>query len=146
MPSARKNVKPEPRKKTASILRQLLAELDQDIHAKEGSTRRKVTKGQMLVRSLVSGALEGDQRMLANVLRLLEKLDFLPEEKPVAEERHAASDWETMFVFFGKYKTLIEQEIAQRKETNPSYWSFEWFHPTLETAPWYEDLYTKKPG
>lgn len=136
----------QPNKTEKTILEQFLAELDKEIDAKEAGVSRKMTKGQALVKSMINEALKGDQRMLGNVLKLIDKLDMVEEEeKPEEEEKHSKGDWELMFAFFGKYEKLIKQEIERLKETNPSYWNFEdWYHPTLERAPWYEEIYGKK--
>lgn len=135
-----------PNKIEKTILDQFLAELEKEIDAKEAGVSRKMTKGQALVRGMINEALKGDQRMLGNVLKLIDKLDMIKEEeKPQDEEKHSKDDWELMFAFFGKYEKLIKQEIERLKETNPSYWNFsEWYHPTLERAPWYEEIYGKK--
>jgi len=129
-----------------NILEQFLAELDKEIDAKEAGVSRKMTKGQALVKSIINEALKGDQRMLGNVLKLIDKLGLIEEdEKPEEEEKHSKGDWELMFAFFGKYEKLIKQEIERLKEANPSYWNFsDWFYPTLERAPWYEEIYGKK--
>lgn len=151
MATTRKTTKSTKSKKSnkteKNILEQFLAELDKEIDAKEAGVSRKMTKGQALVKSMINEALKGDQRMLGNVLKLIEKLDLIEEEeeKPEDEEKHSRGDWELMFAFFGKYEKLIKQEIERLKESNPSYWNFgDWFYPTLESAPWYEEIYGKK--
>lgn len=135
----------QPNKTEKTILEQFLAELEKEIDAKEAGVSRKMTKGQALVKSMVNEALKGDQRMLGNVLKLIDRLETLKEEtKPEEEERQSKADWEIMFAFYGKYEKLIKQEIERLKETNPSYWNFsDWFHPTLESAPWYEEVHGK---
>lgn len=143
----KKNTKAKkPNTPEKNILEQFLAELDKEIDAKEGNVSRKMSKGQALVKSMINEALKGDQRMLGNVLKLIDKLGLIEEEdKPEDEEKHSKGDWELMFAFFGKYEKLIKQEIERLKETNPSYWNFsEWYHPTLESAPWYGEIYGKK--
>lgn len=122
-----------------AILEQFLAELNCEVGAIDTSPPETVTKGQALIKSMVNEAVKGDQKMLANVLKLIDKLDLLRQEE-VAEAKPFTSkaDWELAFAFHGKYKTLIEQEIERLKQHNPSYWSFDWFTPTLESAPWYD--------
>jgi len=96
---------------------------------------------------MINEALKGDQRMLGNVLKLIDKLDLIKEEeKSEEEEKNSKGDWELIFAFHGKYKWLIEKEIERLKETNPSYWSFDWVNQntSVECAPWYEAIYGKK--
>lgn len=151
MATTRKTTKPsktkKPNKTEKTILEQFLAELEKEIDAKEAGVSRKMTKGQALVKSMINEALKGDQRMLGNVLKLIEKLDMVKkeEEEPEDDLLKSKADWEIMFAFFGKYEKLIKQEIERLKESNPSYWNFEdWYHPTLESAPWYKDVHGEK--
>ena len=103
-----------------------------------------MTKGQALVKSMVGAALSGDQRMLANILKLMENAPKAAEDAPSPAAAVALNDWLELFMFYGKYKKLIEGEIRRLKKENPDYWSFDWFKPTLKSAPWYQDLYGQK--
>lgn len=101
-----------------------------------------MSKGQTLMKNMVNAALDGDQRMLVTVLKLLDRLEAVQEETPSETHEHSSRiEWENLFAFYGKYRTLIDKEIERLKKTNPSYWTFDWFHPTLESAPWYEDVH-----
>jgi hypothetical protein len=130
-------VKPNPALKM--LLQHFAAELRRKVELNEAGSSRKVTKGHALINGMINDALGGDQRMMAHVLKLFDKLDTLPsaEALPAPPQQ----DWIGIFTFYAKYKLLIEQEIERLKVSNPSYWGFEWFCPTLETAPWYNDLY-----
>lgn len=128
-----------------SILEQLLCELEEEIELEEGEPGRKMTKGQALIRNMVGEALEGDQRMMANVLKFMEKIDGLQaaqkekhqgEEKPVARR-----DWEMMFYFFGRYQPHIELEIERLKKENPGAFGLKWTRVDLKDAPWYVDIH-----
>lgn len=143
MPTPRK---PTKRKKNDStdqnITKAFLREFKKKIDAKEGGTRRKISKGEALVKTMVNEALKGDQRMLVNILKIIDKFVlFQPEVSPQTLPITSKEEWEMLFAFFGKYDALIRQEIEKRKITNPSYWSFEWYSPKLESAPWYKDVY-----
>jgi hypothetical protein len=135
----------KPGKKAKTIPEQLLAELGKKFDAEAAPAKRTLTKGHALIKSMVDAALAGDQRMLGSVLKLIDKLE-MPSKAIAANEKKPSSqaDWEMLFVFFGKYKGLIEQEIERLKKINPSYWTFDWFQPPLESTPWYEDMYGKK--
>ncbi len=122
-----------------TILTDFLAELSQELPTDDGNAA--ITKAQALVKNMIRQALEGDAKMLASVLKLMERLDTLATEPEEEDARTPKEDWEIQFAFYAKYKSLIEQEIEKRKALNPDYWGFDWFRPTLETAPWYRDLY-----
>lgn len=125
------------------ILEQLLAELEKETTGE--NTPSKATKSEALVQLMVTEALKGDQRMLANILKLIDRLGPSEDEVPKdTHESHSRADWELMFAFFGKYEALIKQEIDRLRDTHPSYWTFDWFHPTLESTPWYEAFYGRK--
>lgn len=64
-----------------SILEDLLKELEQEIDVKEGSVSRKITKGQALIKNMVNEAIKGDQRMMANILKFIDKLDALQRSR-----------------------------------------------------------------
>jgi hypothetical protein len=144
---------PRKKKKTeapdgASIAEQLLQTLEQAVGAEDneyGNASRNITKRQALVESIINEALKGDQRMIAALLKLIEKHEDIQAAKKLESTKDSVSmhahDWEILFAFFGKYKDLIEQEIEKRKSENPRYWSFDWYQPELESAPWYKDLY-----
>lgn len=123
-----------------TILTDFLNELAQEMPAGAGDTA--ITKAQALVKNMVKQALEGDAKMLASVLKLMERLDTLSTEPEPEEKRLPKEEWDIQFAFYAKYKPLIEQEIEKRKAQNPDYWGFDWYRPTLETAPWYRDLYS----
>ncbi len=142
MPSKKKEAE---KADEASILEQLLQELEQEIDAKEGAVSRKITKGQALIKSMVNEALKGDQRMMGNVLKFMEKLDALhAARKKEAKEKAtpmAKHDWGMMFHFFGRYQPHIELEIARMKKENPGAFALQWNEIKIEDAPWYEDLH-----
>lgn len=116
-----------------NLIAQFLIELERDVD-EEACT--PMTKGQALAKKMIDGALEGDARMLANILKLIDKMDRVKEEPAVNVPRPRAEDWEMALAFYGKYKTLIEEEIERLRQIDPSYWSFDWFRPASETAPW----------
>ena len=67
--------------KEVSILEQLLHELKQEIDVREGDVSFRITKGRALIKSMVNEALKGNQRMMTNVLKIIEKLDT--EVRPI---------------------------------------------------------------
>ena len=94
------------------------------------------TKADALVNAMITQALE-DPKTATHLFKLV--TGDAEEAEPI--EKSSKQDWESLFAFFGKYKPLIEQEIERLQATNPGYWSFEWFSPTLESAPWYHDIH-----
>jgi hypothetical protein len=135
----------EPNKNDKNILEYLLAELDQEIDAKEGSNSYRITKGRALIKSMVNEALKGDQRMMANVLKFVEKLETLQDAKETQQAESLPVNWEMIFHFFGKYKEMIEIEIQKRRKENPGGWNFNGCNPMpLESVPWFKDLYGEK--
>lgn len=129
------------RKPAKTLMEEFLAELECHVET-GGNAGKRLTKGQALIQSMVNEALNGDPKMLAHVLKLLDKMpttrEGAPAEPGVRQERE---EWISLFAFFGKYKALIEQEIERLKERDPAYWSFDWFHPSLESAPWYAHVH-----
>lgn len=123
---------PRKKKETAkteesSILEQLLQELTQEIDAKEGKLNRKITKGQALVKSMVNEALKGDQRMMANVLKFMEKLDTLQltrKENEETREDLTEADETIILRYYGRHKEAIEKELEKRYKEDPNGWGF----------------------
>lgn len=123
---------PRKKKETAkieesSILEQLLQELTQEIDAKEGKLNRKITKGQALVKSMVNEALKGDQRMMANVLKFMEKLDTLQltrKENEETREDLTEADETMILRYYGRHKESIEKELEKRYKEDPNGWGF----------------------
>lgn len=100
-------------KQEYSILEQLLNELRQEIDATEGKVSRKITKGQALIKSMVNEALKGDQRMVANILKFIEKIDALQTVKK-EEEKLSETDEEIIYRYYNNNKEHIEQELQKR--------------------------------
>lgn len=129
----------------ASILEQLLQELEQKIDAKEGKVNRKITKGQALIKSMVNEALKGDQRMMANVLKFIEKLDALQATKKQEVQTSNRSmdkvDWEIMLRYYWRYRHHLELEWERMKKKNPGAFSTKWTRIDIKDAPWYEAIY-----
>ena len=141
---------PEKKKNTekiddASILEQLLQELEEKIDAKEGSSVRKLTKGQALIKSMVNEALKGDQRMMANVLKFIERLDALQssrkQEADVCQEEMGKVDWEIMLRYFARYRPHLELEWERMEKRNSGEFPLQWKEIKMEDAPWYEAIY-----
>jgi hypothetical protein len=61
----------------------LLDELRSQVTAKEGGRQVKVSKGQLVIKSLIAKAVAGDMKAAALVLELILKLD-LPEQDEAA--------------------------------------------------------------
>ncbi len=146
MPRAPK--KPPTKPSSGSMLDQLLRELQQKTSLQEGAKKRRITKGQALVKSMVNEALDGDQKMLAAVLKLAEKLDTLQAQKtsmkPPVSSLTTAAQWHILFAFYARYKGLIEAQIEQFKADDPHYWGFEWAsEPSPGDAPWHADLHSE---
>ena len=111
---------------TDGILEQLLAELDQEIEAREGAVSRKITKGQALIKSMVNEALKGDQRMMASVMKLVEKLDALQanrKEEVKTTEELAKEDEDIILRYYAMNKDHLEKELQKRKKENPAIWA-----------------------
>lgn len=110
-----------------SILEQLLQELAQEIDAKEGKVTRKITKGQALIKSMVNEALKGDQRMMASVLKLIEKLDTLKPEEPektLTPAEWAAEDEDIILREFALGRKYYEKELKRLKVEQPEKWGW----------------------
>jgi len=112
-----------------SILEQLLKELDKTIDAKEGNVTSKITKGEALIKSMVNEALKGDQRMMTNVLKFIEKLDALKSAKKEVEEKKeeeklSETDEDIILRYYGKNKESIEKELEKRYRKDPNAWYF----------------------
>lgn len=120
-----------------ALLQQFLDELAQEIETETG----KISKGKALMSHIVDEALKGEQKMFAHALKLIERLPDREGKASVDDLPDSREDWLGFFIFAAQYKTLIEQEIERLKTQNPDFWNFEWFRPTLETAPWYEALH-----
>lgn len=86
------NPKGRPRKER-SLLRHLEAELDVEMQVTENGEVFRLTKRQVLAKSMVNNALQGDQKALASLLRVL------PLEKGDGNEEHAAVPLETVLRF-----------------------------------------------
>ena len=132
----------------ASILEQLLQELEQEIDAKEGKISRKITKGQALIKSMVNEALKGDQRMMANVLKFIEKLDALQaakkQEATADNQEMDKVDWEIMLRYYWRYRHHLELEWERMKKENPGAFKGEWTRIDMKDAPWYDAIYGKE--
>ena len=129
-----------------SMLEELLRELQQHVGADEGDVFHKRTKGQALIKSMVNEALKGDQKMLANVLKFIEKLDALQNGKRDETQqtcRWKKKDWEMYFHFIWRYKAHIELELARMQAENPGAFKGEWADVKPKQAPWYEAIYGK---
>lgn len=146
-PHPRTATEESPSKAEKRLLAQFLAELDKEVEDTQASVEQKMTKGEALAKTLVDEALKGDQRMWANVLKLLERSQQAAQEEQTAlASKPAAWEWEMLFAFFGRYEPLIKQEIERLRQQNPSYWNFsEWFHPAPECAPWHDDIHARTP-
>ncbi|MDB2415035.1 DUF5681 domain-containing protein [Rickettsiales bacterium] len=111
-----------------SILEQLLKELDKTIDAKEGNVSSKITKGEALIKSMVNEALKGDQRMMTNVLKFIEKLDALKSAKKETEEKKeeklSETDEDIILRYYGRHKESIEKELEKRYRKDPNSWYF----------------------
>lgn len=112
-----------------SILEQLLKELDKTIDAKEGNVTSKITKGEALIKSMVNEALKGDQRMMTNVLKFIEKLDALKSVKKEAEKKKeeeglSETDEDIVLRYYGLHKESIEKELEKRYRKDPNAWYF----------------------
>lgn len=132
-----------------SMLDALLQELQQKTVLTDGSRKRRITKGHALMKSMVNEALSGDQKMLATVIRLAEKLDTMHAQKAEQSSLEVPPtspvQWLALFAFYGRYKHLIEAQIEQLKTEAPDYWEFEWTdEPSLEKAPWHSALKSEK--
>jgi hypothetical protein len=118
------------------ILSHLERELSRTVETEEGDDSHPQSKWELLTRNLVDEALKGDPRMVGHVLKFLDK-----RAEPTAPVKpNPVVDWHMLFAFYGKYHTLIWQEIERLKQQQPDYWSFDWFRPTPERAPWRKDI------
>ena len=128
-----------------SLLEELLNELRRTNIAQSDTENAALTKGQRLIRSMVDEALRGDQKMLANVLKFIEKLDDLQlnqrHEPPPERKAHMRTEWEALFYFIGRWRPHIQREIRRLKKENPGAFKGEWVQVRMQDAPWYEDLY-----
>jgi hypothetical protein len=129
-------------KNEETLLEQFLTELDREIDAQEAGVKRKITKGQALIKSMVNEALKGDQRMMANVLKFIEKLDKLQAAKKEDKKEDAngvemgPADWSLAFDFFARNRPYVELELDHRKKENPATFDLKWEPVKLEDAPW----------
>ncbi len=152
MATTRKPKKPvktgKPKKNEETLLEQFLAELDHEIDAKEAGVNRKITKGQALIKSMVNEALKGDQRMMANVLKFIEKLDALQAARKEVEKEDeipmARHDWDIMFHFYARYQPHLELELDRIRKENPGAFGLKWTRIDLKDAPWYKDVHGEK--
>jgi len=131
--------------KEDGLWKKFLAELDKEIEAKEAGISYKITKGEALIKSMVNEALKGDHRMMANVMKIIDKLDDLQTTKKEKKEDNtegfqiALQDWQLMFNFFARHRPYIDLELDRRKKENPATFDKKWKEPIkLEDAPWYQ--------
>ena len=136
---SKKSNKPE-----KGILGQFLTELDKEIDAKEAGVSRKMTKSEALIKSMVNEALKGDHRMMANVMKIIDKLDDLQaarkeeKEKDTRDSEMKTADWSLTFVFLARNRPYVELELDRRKKGNPATFDLKWEPVKLEDAPWYQ--------
>lgn len=132
----------------SSILEQLLQELEQEIEAKEGAFSRKITKGQALIKSMANEAFKGDQRMMTNVLKFIEKLDALQaakkQEAETAHEPMSKVDWEILLRQYWRFRHHLELEWERMKKENPGAFELQWSRIDMKDAPWHEAIYGKE--
>ena len=81
---------PSGRPKGSKNLRRLFCKLlNEEIALREGAAVRTVTKGEAILRSVIVGALKGDARNLAALLRLAEQTGQLQDDEhnaPAAQQ------------------------------------------------------------
>lgn len=98
-----------------SIIPNLLAqELDKTTEIEEDGRISKITKREALIRKMVNEAIKGDQRMLANIMKELEKPDGTEEVKK--EEKLSESDEDIILRYYDRNREKIEKMIRQRKK------------------------------
>lgn len=133
MPSA-----PAPSLIKQYILKQVLDELQAELIDAKG---RKTTKGQALVRGVFSQALEGDGRQAAQMLKWIDQAADLENIQENSDYPTEAAAWEALFLFYGKYKPLLDMEIEKRRASQPHYWDFDWARLEPGAAPWHNALH-----
>lgn len=98
-----------------SILQQLLHELEQQTPV--DAEDRTISKGQALIKSMVDAALQGDPRMQATILKLMEKLEEMQEEaskrseEDYSADRISAEDKAIILRYYARNKQSIEQAL-----------------------------------
>lgn len=91
----------------------LLKELEKDT-LNEGIT---TTKAEMLAQKMIDEALAGDQRMMGNLIKFIEKLDLLKEQNTEIKEKAVrANDVTIILDFFENRRNEVNKLIRERKK------------------------------
>lgn len=107
-------------KSKTSLIDFLLKELEKESVINGQTT----SKGELLIQNMVSEAVAGDQRMMSNILKFVDKLDSL---KTTDNEEKTApplsmSDEDIIVTYYHRNRCEINKKIRQRKKENPDLW------------------------
>ena len=88
---------PSGRRKGSRNIRTIFEKiLCEEISLREGSTTKKITKAEAIVRSMVIGAMKGDPRSQQNLFRLAEQVGQFEEEAPKIDRiEHVIVRWQS---------------------------------------------------
>jgi len=88
---------PSGRRKGSKNIRSIFEKiLGEEISLREGSTTKKITKAEAIVRSMVIGAMKGDPRSQQNLFRLAEQVGQFEEEAPKIDRiEHVIVRWQS---------------------------------------------------
>jgi len=88
---------PSGRRKGSKNIRSIFEKiLGEEIALREGSTTKKITKAEAIVRSLVINAMKGDSRSQQNLFRLAEQVGQFEEEAPKIDRiEHVIVRWQS---------------------------------------------------
>lgn len=79
-------------KRSRNVAKLLEEEIAQPIRVQDQGRERTVTRGQAIVKTLVLGALKGDNRKLQLLLQYLPQVEETPTFDPLPEDRAALED------------------------------------------------------
>ena len=88
---------PSGRRKGSKNIRSIFEKiLGEEISLREGSTTKKITKAEAIVRSLVINAMKGNSRSQQNLFRLAEQVGQFEEEAPKIDRiEHVIVRWQS---------------------------------------------------
>lgn len=102
-----------------SIIDALKAELSQEIQVTESDEHHTMSKAHVLIKKLVNEALKGDQRMIASVLKLIEKMEEVErgeEQQKRQDDPISGSEWDVILRYYATNQTMVDKKIEDAKK------------------------------